>query len=605
VLDAARGGYFSVEPAGQYQVNRSYRADTNVLDTTFTLSSGQVRLTDLMPIHARQAGHRGYDVGSLHRILRLAEVLAGEVDLEFGFKPTFDYARGPAGLSLVDGGALAQGGESQLVLAAPGWPLEVSEDGTVRGRIHLRSGDRRWLALTDAAPGADASLRLPPDECAAQLQATLDFWQEWSAGCTYRGPYRREVVRSVLALKLLTYEPSGAVIAAPSASLPEDIGGVRNWDYRYTWLRDSALILYSLMTVGYQGEATDFLEWLCRTESSDPHPDRQIMYSITGERDLQEIELGHLRGYCGSQPVRIGNGAARQNQLDIYGDVLTAAYLHFRGAPGAPISTVATPQERPMDPDTWAILRPLVEQAARRWQEPDNGIWEVRGGPQQFLYSRLMCWAAVDRGVRLAEHYGLPAPLDEWRQTRTAIHDAILTEGYNAGCGAFTQAFGSNVLDASALYIPLVGLLPPTDQRVQSTVERIRNDLTRDGLVYRYRAGDGLPGGEGTFSLCSLWLVDNLALGGRLDEAHDLFERILSFANDVGLLSEEIAPSTGQMLGNFPQGFTHMAVIGAAVNLAKAARHGPEAEPENEAERAHRARPAAEQGHTARKHRPV
>jgi alpha,alpha-trehalase len=568
-----------------------------------------------MPVSARHTGHHGYDVGSTHEVLRLLEAVAGAVELEVRFKPAFDYGRTAGELQIIQNGAVARaaGGSQSLILKGDGLDLSAAGDGALRGLMRLRGGERRWLVLRDMPDGrADPSAFEPgdPDE---QLRRTLEYWQEWSGGCTYRGPYRREVVRSALTLKLLTYEPTGAAVAAPTTSLPEDFGGVRNWDYRYTWLRDSSLMLYALMTIGYEEEATDFFEWLCRTEQADPHPDRQIMYTIDGGRDLAETELAHLAGYCASRPVRAGNGAARQNQLDIYGDVLSAAYLHYCGAPpGGARNAGATPRaEQPaptselrarrMDRETWSVLWALVEQAAERWQEPDNGIWEVRGGPQQFLYSRLMCWAALDRGTRLAEHFGMPAPLEQWRATRDEIRQAILAQGYNQKLGAFTQAFGNSVLDASALYIPISGFLPPTDPRVMSTVERIRRELTRDSLVFRYRADDGLPGGDSTFTLCSLWLVDNLALSGRLDEAHTLFEKVAAYANDVGLLSEEIDAAAGALTGNFPQGFTHMGLIGAAVNLAKAAGHGAEQEPENEARRAGRAHHSASHGHSARK----
>ncbi len=606
LLDWQKGGYFSVAPAGQYRSTRGYRADSNILETTFTLTGGQARLTDLMPVYARGEDHQGYDVGATHEILRLVEASAGEVELEVRFKPSFDYARAAAELNVVEDGAVAYSGSQSLILRCPGLAMSADGDGTLRGVLRLRSGERRWLVLTDS-PGGDQNppvLRTADPD--TQLRRTLEYWMEWASHCRYRGPYRREVMRSLLALKLLTYEPTGAVVAAPTTSLPEVMGGLRNWDYRYTWLRDSALILYAMMTVGYQEEAGDFFEWLCRTEQADPQPDRQIMYTISGGRDIPETDLPGLAGYCRSRPVRVGNSAARQVQLDIYGDVLSAAYLHFcgtsrgRATVGSPSSGLRAHQ---LDGDTWSVLRGLVEQAAQRWQQPDNGIWEVRGGPQQFLYSRLMCWAALDRGTRLAERFAMPAPLDRWRETRDDIRRAILTKGYDPERGAFTQAFGSSVLDAAALYIPLTGFLPPTDPRVKSTVERIRHELTRDGLVYRYRANDGLPGDEATFSLCTLWLVDNLALSGQLDEAHDLFERVCGYANDVGLLSEEIDAATGELTGNFPQGFTHMAIVASAVNLAKAAGHGSEEAAENEAERSERAQSSAEQGHSARRPR--
>jgi GH15 family glucan-1,4-alpha-glucosidase len=452
--------------------------------------------------------------------------------------------------------------------------------------------------LTEA-DDPDRIKELPsPGQCEQQLVRTRHYWERWAEQCTYLGPYREEVLRSALTLKLLTYEPTGAIVAAPTTSLPEEIGGVRNWDYRYVWVRDSALILYALMNVGYREEAADFFEWLQEAHHDDPSPDLQVLYSIDGRRDLSESTLDYLQGYRGSRPVRTGNAAAEQLQLDIYGEALTAAYLYFTSGIGKRENGSAdvSRQERLIERD-WPLLRGLVERAAGRWQEADNGIWEVRGGLQPFLYSRLMCWAALDRGIRLAGEYSLEAPLDRWTETEKAIRQAILDDGYNKDISAFTQAFGSTALDASALLIPRTGFLPATDQRVRSTMDAIASRLTSDGLVYRYRSEDGLPGSEGMFLTCTFWLVDTLALNGRLDEAHELFDRVSGYASDLGLFSEEIDAGSHNLLGNFPQGFTHMAQINAAVNLAKAAKHRAEELPETEAERAKKAGPAAAEGY--------
>jgi alpha,alpha-trehalase len=582
LLDARQGGFLGVAPVGRSNARRAYRGHTNVLETTFDADGGRVRLTDFMPVGA---GGR--------QLLRLAEGLDGELDLEVTFKPTFDFARQPSPPSVVPGGATAGAGGEQLVLACRGLDPEFAPDGAgaVRGRLHVRAGDRRWLALRAGAAG-DRLDPPSPDACDAALARTLAFWERWANACTYRGPYREQVLRSALALKLLIYEPTGAVLAAPTTSLPERIGGERNWDYRFSWLRDSSLILYALMTVGYANEAAEFIHWLERTVGSDPTRAPQIMYGIDGRRELAEHMLDHLDGYRSSRPVRIGNAAYTQRQLDIYGEVLAAAYLHYRRGRQRQGDTTAEARRQP-SAEAWPVFRGLVQQAAEHWQEPGNGIWEVRGPPRQFLYGKLMCWAALDRGVRLAREHGLDAPVGDWQRTRAEIRDAILSQGYNAEIGAFTQAFGSTPLDADALVIPRVGLLAPTDPRVQSTVELIRRQLTQDGLVYRYRTSDGLAGGEATFALCTFWLVEALALGGRLEEAGELFEHVLTYTNDVGLLSEEIDPSRRELLGNFPQGFSHLAVIGAAVNLAKAAKHGPEQEPQTEAERAGDASQAA------------
>ena len=592
LLDADRGGFFGLAPTGRFSSERRYRGATNVLETTFAAAGGRVRLTDFMPIHDRTPSSRGYDVGTSRRIVRLVEGLGGEVELELRFRPTFDYARASTDLrAAADGGAVATADGQFLALAAPGVALDADGDGGLRGRLRLRGGERRWLILSDVDDAERAREALAAADSDDELAGTIRYWEDWAALCDYRGPYRSEVLRSALVLKLLTYDPTGAIVAAPTTSLPEEIGGERNWDYRYTWLRDSAFILYALMTVGYQAAAADFFDWLGEACRLDPTTDPQIMYAVDARREIPERTLDHLEGYCGSRPVRIGNAAAGQRQLDIYGEVLRAAYLRYRGAEGAAERPAVAP---------WTLLRGLIERAAEQWCGPDRGIWEVRGEPRHFLHSKLMCWSALDRGIRLAEEHRLEAPLDRWRRTRDAIRRAILERGYNAARGAFTQSFGGAALDASALAIPRVGFLPPTDPRVRMTIERIRAELSHDGMIYRYLSEDGLRGSEGTFALCSFWLVDALALGGRLDEAHALFERLVGYANDVGLLAEEIDPGTGVLLGNFPQGLTHLGLIGSAVNLAKAAKHGAEEEAENEGDRAAPARRASTEGRSAR-----
>jgi GH15 family glucan-1,4-alpha-glucosidase len=602
LLDATRGGSYTVAPIGEFQAERQYVSNTNILQTVFTTGQGKVRLTDFMPIHQRTVARRGYDVGTSRRILRLVEALSGEATMKVCFHPSCDYARGKTVLEIEKGiGALARHDGSFLSLACPdgGLAFTAKEEDKLCAPLTLRPGDRRWLVLTDA-DDPDRVLELPAGaQCEQQLQRTQDYWQQWASQCSYHGPYYKEVLRSALTLKLLTYEPTGAIIAAPTTSLPEEIGGVRNWDYRYAWVRDSALILYALMNVGYREEAADFFEWLQETHDSDRSPDLQVLYSIGGRHELREITLDHLEGYESSRPVRIGNAAAGQLQLDIYGEVLTAAYLYFASGIGRRKDNSESPptRERQLEHD-WPLLRGLVERAAERWQEPDNGIWEVRGSLQHFLYSKLMCWAALDRGIRLSQEYSLGAPSATWRKMEKAIRKTILAAGFNTGLGAFTQSFGSSALDASVLLIPRTGFLPATDPRVQATVETIQSRLTQDGIVYRYRTEDGLPGGEGVFLTCTFWLIDALALGGRLDAAHDLFERVSGYANDLGLLSEEFDPRSKKLLGNYPQGFTHMALINAALNLAKITKHGTEEDAETEAERASKAGVAATEGYS-------
>jgi GH15 family glucan-1,4-alpha-glucosidase len=600
LLDAKIGGYSMVAPAGEFHAERHYVHNTNILETVFTTSQAKVRITDFMPVHQRTAARRGYDVGTSRRILRLVEALAGDAKMEIHFHPTLDYARGETVVTVKKGlSAVAHKNGMFLSLVCPGFELDFQANG--KGRLcssfELRQGNRRWLVLADA-DDADSISELPTvAHCEQQLLKARHYWENWASQCTYGGPYRNEVLRSALTLKLLTYEPTGAIVAAPTSSLPEEIGGERNWDYRYSWVRDSALMLYALMNIGYREEAADFFEWLQETHHNDPSPDLQVLYGIDGRRELPETTLDHLEGYECSRPVRVGNAAAKQLQLDIYGEVLTAAYLYFTSKIGRRRDkSQLTERERLLEHD-WGLLRGLVERAAQRWQEPDDGIWEVRDRRLPYLYSRLMCWAALDRGIRLAKEHSLDAPLDGWDRIREAIRRAVLTEGFDRKAGAFTQAFGASALDASALLIARTGLLPATDPRVQSTIQSIKSALARDGLVFRYRSKDGLPGSEGTFTACSFWLVDALALSGKLDEAHELFERVSGYANDLGLFSEETDSKSDKMLGNFPQGFTHMALINAAINLAKATKHGAEEQAETEAERAARAGAAASEGY--------
>lgn len=555
LLDARQGGWFRVGPAGPYRASRAYVGDTNVLATSFRTDGGEARLVDFMPAQRRGSGRRGEDIDASHRLMRLVEGIAGEVDFVVEFRPTFDYARGETAVSPAAEGAIAHHGTQRLRLVTA-IPMQAHGSYGVSGRVRLHPGDRVWITMTDE----DDRGLTDPD---ATLEATLAYWEAWSRLCTYEGPHENLVRRSALVLKLLTFEPTGALIAAPTTSLPEEIGGVRNWDYRYVWLRDATLILYALESLGYHDEAVDFFDWLESLHLSGDDA-IQIMYAVNGGRQLPEQILPHLEGYRHSRPVRIGNAAAEQTQLDVYGEVLDAAHLCYE-------------RMRSPHPQMWAVLGLLADRAAARWQEPDHGIWEVRTGPGQFLYSKLLCWVALDRAVRLGEAAGMPGNTAQWRRTRDRIREAILSRGYHQGLQAFTQTLEGEVLDASALAIPLVGFLPATDPRVGATIRRIEERLTSNGLVYRYRTEDGLSGGEGTFALCSFWLVDNLALSGRIADARDLFERVVSYANDVGLMAEQINPLTGELLGNFPQGFTHLALIHAALSLKNAERSGPDA----------------------------
>ena len=524
-----------------------------MLRTEFTAATGRAVLTDFMPVDRLVDSRLGQSDAALHRVIRRLECVEGRLAFELVFRPTFDFARRSARLELTGDGATAsiEGEALELSVAPPG-ALRIDGDRVV-GRLDLSQGDLRWLTVAHRAPAVPPSGTDP----ARLLALALEHWREWDQGCTYRGPYEREVRGSARVLKMLSFAPTGALVAAPTTSLPEEIGGIRNWDYRFCWLRDAALVLSALADIGYHGTARDFFQWLDDLCPDDGCDDLQIMYRIDGGAELPEIELRHLSGYRDSRPVRIGNAAAGQRQLDVYGYVLDAALL-------------SAGHLAPIRPGLWVVLRHLADQAAARWTETDHGIWEIRGEPRRFTSSMLMCWVALDRAIRLAEQAGLDGDTSAWRRERDAVRAFILEQCFDPAVGAFTQSPGWPALDASALLIPLVHFLPPDDPRVVRTVESIRRTLTANGLVYRYLNDDGLPGQEATFALCSFWMVDNLALQGRLDEARALFERVLGYASDLGLLSEEIDPINRQLIGNYPQGFTHLALIRSAVTLARA-----------------------------------
>jgi GH15 family glucan-1,4-alpha-glucosidase len=538
LLDVEKGGTFRLGPSLQHACSRSYIEATNVLTTTFSVDGGQFRLTDFMPMSDTPATDVDAMTDGRTTIMRRIEGLVGECDVALEFRPTFDFARAPTHIEILRDGVLARGGEASMHLRSP-VPLRDTGPNGVSTHFRLRAGEQLDFCLEY---NRDIT---PPDSdmpgVSRLLSETLDYWRNWASQCTYQGPYRDLVLRSALVLKLLTYAPTGAIIAAPTTSLPEQIGGVRNWDYRFTWIRDASLILHALMSTGFHKESHAFFDWL-EALCIKCCGDLQIMYTIDGKTELPEQTLAHLEGYRGSRPVRTGNAAAGQKQLDIYGELLDAvAYCYDSMRMQAP------------RPEVWELFCFTANQAAVRWREPDEGIWEMSGGQQHHLYSKLQCWVALDRAIRLAERQQLPADLDHWRRTRDEIRNAILTEGYDEELGAFVQAFGVKALDASALTIPLLGFLPATDARVRSTMAKIQEQLSSQGLVYRYLNEDGLPGGEAAFALCSFWLVDNLAMAGRVDEAREFFNRIVSYGNDVGLFAEEFDPVSGQLLGNFPK----------------------------------------------------
>lgn len=555
VLDWDRGGFFRVAPTAGSHVTRRYLPGTNVLETRFATADGVVAVLDCLAVR-EPSGEP--DPHPHHQLLRLVRCEAGRVEVVVELSPRFDYGLTVPRLEMQDDGlGLVYGGADALVFQTELAVTEVVDACGCTGRAELEAGEDAFLAVTYALPHHLEAHRLARHEVLSRVDTTRRFWEGWSARGRYDGPYRDQVQRSALVLKALTNTPTGAIVAAPTTSLPEEIGGVRNWDYRYSWLRDAALNLYALFFLGYTDEAHRFMAWLRRTTAGRAR-DLQIMYGVGGERLLPEIELFRIEGYRGSRPVRIGNAAVDQFQLDVYGYLLDTAWLYHRH--GGEI-----------DEPFWAFLAGVVDVVATRWTEPDEGIWEVRGGRRHFVSSKVMAWVAVDRAIRLARARGLPADLERWCALRSEIRRRVETEGVDAATGAFVRSFGSQALDASNLLLPLVRFLPADAPAMRATVERIERELTRRGLVYRYVEADGLPGGEGTFLICSFWLVGNLALAGEVGRARELFERLLGFANDLGLLSEEVDPVTRELLGNFPQAFSHVGLIGAALNLEKPA----------------------------------
>jgi GH15 family glucan-1,4-alpha-glucosidase len=589
LLDAERGGYFQIAPTdGTIPGSQRYLRGSNVLQTRFASTQGEVVLTDFMPVETlsawqfREMNNNTWtrEDGSCHCLVRIIECTHGEMSVTMRLKVSPNYAAAPGEVFLSPNGtgAVVSGGQQHVGLAIVGAHLLPSfnmfvvreEDEmhpSVIVQVVLREGERLLFAM-GVGRSPQAARRLIEDELLqrnfdAELAQTLHSWRKWIQGLNYHGPYADMVERSALVLKMMTYAPTGAIVAAPTTSLPEGLGGMRNWDYRFTWLRDATFTLYALNVLGFTEEAHAFTHWLRRLSYSDGE-DLQIMYGIRGERDLTERELTHLSGYCDSGPVRVGNGAAIQKQLDVFGEVLDCIHLYRRQGN---FERYGEKLEGPL----WAMMRTLVEHVCAHWHETDSGIWEVRGDLRHFVYSKAMCWVALDRGIRAAEQLHLEADLPRWRNVRDQIRADILTHGYNTQMGAFTQSYDSTWLDASILLLPLVGFIPPDDPRMRSTVDRIIEQLTDEhGFVYRYVTDDGLDGQEGSFTICTFWLVDNLAMQGRIAEARSLFERLLSYAGRLGLFSEEIESEHNMALGNYPQAFTHIALINSALNLRKA-----------------------------------
>ena len=546
LLGDERHGRWLLAPEGEpTSVSRRYREGTLILETDFETEQGAVRLIDFMP-------RRG---GGGPQLMRIVEGLRGRVPMRMELALRPDYGTVRPWVETAPGGMSAAAGPDAFRLSTP---LALEDgDGVVRAGFDALEGARErfvlsWHQSYDPLP--------PVEDADAALARTEASWREWSDRCTYEGEFRDEVLRSLIALKAMTHEVTGAVVAAPTTSLPEDIGGVRNWDYRYCWLRDSSLTLTALFGGGYTEEALAFRNFVLRAATGDPS-EIQIMYGVGGERRLTEFEVDNLPGYEGSRPVRIGNAASEQFQLDVYGELAVAVYMGVKRGLAAP---------------RWERWLPLVDFVESVWREPDDGIWEARGPRRHYTSSKVSAWAVFDRSIQIAEAQDLHAPLDRWRKVRDEIHAEVCEKGYDAERKTFTQYYGSKELDASVLTIAITGFLPPDDERLLGTVAAIERDLTRDGFVSRYstdETDDGLPGGEGQFLACSFWLAGALAVTGRLADARALFERLTGLSNDLGLLAEEYDVERKRQVGNFPQAFSHLALINAALTISLAAEH--------------------------------
>ncbi|HMG85509.1 MAG TPA: glycoside hydrolase family 15 protein [Terracidiphilus sp.] len=541
LLGTDENGYWKIAPCdGEWKTTRKYREHTLIVETVFEGAEGAVRLTDFMPVRNAHSN-----------VMRIVEGLRGTVQMGMELSLRFDYGRTVPWVTALENGVRAVAGPNLAILRASvetrGENLKTLAEFKVAAGERVRFSLAYGLSYEDDPGGKDVE---------GALRETESFWQEWTEVLQYEGKYGEIIERSLITLKAMTYMPTGGVVAAVTTSLPECIGGVRNWDYRYCWLRDTTFTLLALSNAGYIDEAEAWQDWLLRALAGSPDQ-VQIMYGLRGERQLLEWEVGWLPGYEDSKPVRIGNAASMQVQLDIYGEVLDC-FFHAQHKVGR------------HSEDDFRVLVQLLKHLETIWQEPDEGIWETRGGPQQFTYSKMMAWVAFDRAVLLAEQMNYKAPIEQWKSIRDAIHAQICESGFNAERGCFVRAYGSNELDASLLQMPLVGFLPGSDRRVQNTVEAIRRELMRDGLVLRYdtsKADDGLPPGEGVFLACSFWMVSSLKAVGREPEARKLFEDLLKLTNDLGLLSEEYDTEGKRLVGNFPQAFSHIALLNAAFDL--------------------------------------
>jgi GH15 family glucan-1,4-alpha-glucosidase len=560
ILDDRKGGHFRISPTISDGIvcKQLYWPETNVLVTRFLSEEGVAEIIDYMPIGAPRDG-------GFHGLIRQVKVVRGKMTFRVECRPAFNYARDSHTVEIARGGAVFRTPQLTLGLSSD-WPIHECEGG-VQGEFTLEQQMNASFELHELNPDESDCIGITESEAQELFTQTVDYWQRWIGRCTYTGRWREMVHRSALVLKLLVFQPTGAIVAAPTSSLPEAMGGGRNWDYRYTWIRDAAFTIYALLRIGFTEEASQFMNWIekrCREMEADGS--LNIMYGIDGRHELKEETLTHLEGYRGSSPVRIGNGAYSQMQLDIYGELMDSVYLYNKY--GTPISY-----------DLWRYLRRLTNWVCDHWNNTDEGIWEVRSGRQHFVYSRLMCWVAVDRALRLADKRSFPADREKWIAVRDEIYEQIQEKGWSSDRKAFVQYYGSDSLDAGLLMMPLVLFMSPADPRIVHTIDAIlrpptERGLVSDGLVYRYNAEeapDGLQGVEGTFNICTFWLVEALTRLGkverhRLDEARQMFERMLGYANHLGLYSEQTGPR-GEALGNFPQAFTHLALISAAYNL--------------------------------------
>jgi GH15 family glucan-1,4-alpha-glucosidase len=547
LLGTPEHGRWKISPKDPAITKRRYRPDTLVLETEFETNDGAVTLIDFMPVR-----------GSQSDLVRMVVGRRGRVAMDMEFILRFDYGSSiPWLVRLPDGNGVRAVSGPDLAVLCTAVPLENKDFRTV-AEFEVGAGETVSFVLTYAPSHGEAPAAVNPADA---LDETERFWREWAGRCTVRGEWAEPVRRSLIALKALTYAPTGAIVAAPTTSLPEKIGGVRNWDYRYCWLRDATLTLLVLMDAGYYDEAKAWREWLVRAVAGSP-AQMQIMYGVGGERRLPEWEIDWLPGYENSRPVRVGNAAAAQLQLDVYGELVDALYQACKG--GLARHHIA-----------WDLQVALLQHLEKVWVQPDEGLWEVRGPPRHFTHSKVMAWVAFDRAVKMVEAFELPGPVERWREVRERIHRDVCRNGFSEKRGCFVQSYGSEELDAALLLIPITGFLPATDPRALATVEAIQRELTVNGLVLRYlthESIDGLPPGEGVFLACSFWLADNFCLQGRWDEARALFKRLVGLCNEVGLLAEQYDPVGRRFLGNFPQAFSHIALVNTALNLSEEAK---------------------------------